>query len=742
MSHVLRALAVCSAVLAAGCASSVCDRSAALASKVSECPQAVGHLLAPTATCATRVLGCSAQGQAALTRAVECLEKLGTCSAADQATWLSGQAACLDPLATLEQACADAVFGGTPPGSDGGADGGAVDAGRQPLDGGAVELIAVADETSFALAWAATQQGQAARWELDMWVDGGRVGELSLTPGSRRAHYFGGAVPLLADGGAGPSQARSFFVVGLLNDGTVVLGAEPDAGGGPTFSCAGPQDCSTDKVCDLGQCKQVACDTSNPACPTGYACPTGICVFAGDAGVRDAGQGSGGTFVAAPFISNLAQAATGKPAWAAPVIVGGFAARRPSMVAIDSARQFVALEQENQPVGHYTVRRGRELLNDLGSSSVIDTVGDHVKVTYVPESDTIFACYNVGRGVRVRRSRDHGRTWGSDALTIEPVADGGFNSRYHSCDIAPWRNGSAILVHVEDDALVVKTVTEALSLASTDYAFLSGPTDGGGFNSYNPVHPAIATVPDAGVVHVVFAASRVLGGGSDLEIYDTYRTAQTGAFSQPLYVNRTSATNGTAGSQDWPTVAVDPTSLRAVAAYTSLETTGSGTIHTVYLSMFTPGANEWTTGSDLTVLAYHPGQMVWPLFPARQLVGGEVWDAFSPTLAANPDGKIWLGLLAGKRGSPKNDYRPYAVRFDFDQSSQLSNAKGWFVAPAEPLLASTNPTQSVDPRISGQPMPTISTLAVDPQLSVYGAFVEALGQFNELENRAVYVSRP
>jgi len=49
----------------------------------------------------------------------------------------------------------------------------------------------------------------------------------------------------------------------------------------------------------------------------------------------------------------------------------------------------------------------------------------------------------------------------------------------------------------------------------------------------------------------------------------------------------------------------------------------------------------------------------------------------------------------------------------------------------------------LDPRQGGgQVIPTVSSLAVDGQLSVYSTYVEGLGQFNEIENRAVFLSRP
>lgn len=730
-----QALLLGGAVLAAGCTPTVCERSADLNKKRGDCARAVGDFLGPASTCASRVATCTAAEQTKVADAVSCVEKLAACSFTAEADYLAQEGACLAGLSGLSQGCAESLFGGVVPGSDAGTDAGTVDAGRQPVDGGAVELIAVADETAIALAWVPLQAGQVAKWELSTFDDGGRTDQ-QLTPGARRTLTLTGLSSLLADGGAGPSVEKSFFITGLLNDGTVVLGAQPDAGGS-TFQCRSPFDCPANQVCDLGVCQSQTCSPSSNTCPAGYDCPSTTCQRSPDAGAFDAGQTvNPGTFNALPFVSNLAGARTGKPSWAQETPVGGFVARRPDLVAIDSARQFIAMEQENQPVGHLTVRRGKDLISDLETASAIDTVGDHIKVTYNPESDTIFACYNVGRGVRVRRSRDHGRTWGTDALTFEPVEDGGFTSRMHSCGLAPWRNGGALLVNVEDESLVVRGITEALSTASTEYAFISSPPDGGGYNVYNPVQPAIATAPDAGIVHVVFTGQRVLASSSDYEVYDVYRTPGLGAYSQPKFINQNlPSLVGNGQNQGWPTVAVDPTSGRAVAAFSSLE----GSYANVYVSMFSPTSGEWVTGSDLHVMVKQTTERL--LFTGQSFIDGE-WDAFSPNLRASPDGKIWLGFVAGKKAQPpatvKNVYNAWAVRFDFKAQSPVGGL-GWFVRPAEKLSS----TVLVDPRGSSTvPPPTWTSLAVDGQLSVYGAYVEGLGQFNELENRAVFTSRP
>ena len=112
-------------------------------------------------------------------------------------------------------------------------------------------------------------------------------------------------------------------------------------------------------------------------------------------------------------------------------------------------------------------------------------------------------------------------------------------------------------------------------------------------------------------------------------------------------------------------------------------------------------------------------------------------------MRSTADGRFWLGFIAGKKAQPpattRNDYRAYAVRFDWDIQSPISFVKAWYVRPAEKV----SDTPVVDPRTAGgQVPPTLSTLAVDDQVSVYSTYVEGIGQFNELENRAVYNSRP
>jgi hypothetical protein len=280
----------------------------------------------------------------------------------------------------------------------------------------------------------------------------------------------------------------------------------------------------------------------------------------------------------------------------------------------------------------------------------------------------------------------------------------------------------------------VRTLTEALSVQAEETAFISSPADAG--NIYNPTQTAIGTAPDAGIIHVAFIGQRALASASDYEVYDVVRTPGLGAYSPAKYINQNlPQLQGNGQNQGSPSVVVNPVDGRAVAAFTSYE----GNYSTIYLSMFNPAAGEWVTGSDLTVFVKQTTEYL--LFPARTTQLPE-WDAFSPTLRINNDGKIWLGFVAGTQANPpattKTDYHAYVVRFDFKAQSPIGGL-GWFIRPAEKI----SNTIVVDPRAGGStPPPPVMSIAVDQQLSVYSAFVEGLGAFNELENRAVFSSRP
>lgn len=707
--------------------------------------------LGTKAVCADKLKPCTTSEQDTLAKIVTCLENLEVCSAASKQKFLDRQGACYASVSSLSTTCKDSVFGMTIiPGMDAGFDAGPPpDAGRQPSDGtGVVDLIGVADESVFALAWNTRQRGPVAKWELNVFgEDGGRLPEQYLTPGALRAYEL--AAPK-SDGGVDAGAAgvtRAYFVAGVDNLFALVYGDPPDAGT-PVVSDAGQMcmtgiDCPTDKVCDLGTCKSQTCQAGGPAtCPVGYTCAPGpmTCLRQfSDAGMLDAGVVDAGVFVPSPLLSNRITLTTGAPGFSAETPVGGFVARKLDLVAMDTARQFVALEQETQLFGHFSTARGKDLVNDFGTTSPIDPAGSRAKLAYVPQSDTVYACYNFGRGIRIRRSRDLGHSWGLDAVTITPEEDGGFSSRFSDCAIAPWKNGQAIFSYVKDDSIVVQTVDDQLVVppeTPSDTVFTSTGADAG--NVYNPRNLTMATLPgttlDGGpgsIVQVLFTATRSVGAQADTEIYGLYRDGTTASFLGPLLVNK-SVTGGSGDPQDYATVLVDPKTGKSLAAYTSYEL---GMYSTVYLSLFSPTTKSWITGSDLTVFAKKLTEF--PVFPAK--TQADVWDAFSPSLAAQKNGKLWLSVVAGKRnGAGIRDLQMYLVGFDFDATSPIAG-KGWFLPPG---IKMSN-TKVLDPRTATNVVPpNVSAICTDNQISVYGAFIEGIGAMNEQENRAVFVSRP
>ncbi len=724
------ALALC------GCPGSnaVCDRadSVDLTAKAGMCSGADrGKPLGGKSACNNSIGKCSSADQATLKSMVDCLGNLTNCTPATEGGYLQLQQACYASLPSLSKACQDAVFTMGLPG-DAGEDGG-VDAGRQPADGGgAIDLIGVADESGFALAWSSRQTAPFDQWELDSFdTDGMRLPNELLTPPSLRTWDLDDA---------GTLTKRSFFLAAITADGKLVSGQPPDAGmmtsdAGQT--CQTGLDCPVDQVCDLSQCKTQSCQPGGAVtCPPGYVCqPTKVCerMFS-DAGTLDAGMQMTGNFVPLPLLSDLVTVSTGSPGFSSGVYLGGYAGLRPAVVGIDSARQFVALEQAAQPFGHVSRLRGKDLESDSDSTSPIDTLGQNIHLAYVPESDTLFACYDVGRGVRVRRSRDLGRTWGASAVDVLPVDDGGLTSQIHDCALAPWKNGSALMATIDDDQVAVRTVSEALSVGNPDIAFASSPPDAG--NIYAPNHPTIATLPSDSIVHVGFTGMRTANMVVDTEIYDSYRDGTLGAYTQPKLINNTGITTGNAFPQDYVSITVDPVTKKAVAAYTSVEDQGLGPYSTVYLSLWNPSTKTWGTGSDLSVFAQQQTQYL--VLPTR--ANTDEWDAFSPALAATRTGKIFLSFLAGKRVGGNDDLRMYLVRFDWNTPSPLAMVNGWFVVPALPM-SSTRVYAPAAGGVSSVP-PSFTALSADQQLSVYGVFVEGAGANGDIPARAIMVSRP
>lgn len=738
---------------ASACTPSVCDRNAQVdpSAKVGNCSGVfTARLLGDGASCSGKVKACSAADQTALTAALDCLGKLAVCSTDTHDAWVASQQACLDPLGGLSQGCKDSVFGGVTPGQDAGVDAG-VDAGPQPITDGTngLELLGVADEWTLsdggrlagvAFAWAKQQPADVFSYLLTRATDAGvATFTQAITPGT-----------LLAWGRNDPSgaglavPASYFFLLGLDSQGALVFG-DLDAGGaqvdaGPV-QCTAPTDCPPDKVCDLNQCRTQTCQPGGvQTCPGAYLCyPNGTCNRQNvDAGAFDSGLAvdAGAPTRPLPFLSNPVVLTSAPGTFRPDQPLGGFAGRRADLVAIDTARVFVALEQEGQIIGHLSARRGADLGNDFGTTANIDTVGTRVRVTYNPESRIIYACYNVGRGVRVRRSTDFGRTWGVEAATVEPADDGGLGSHFSDCDIAPWKNGGAMMVTVDDDALAARTVSNALSVSDPEYAFLSSPPDAG--NVYAPAHPAIATFPADGTVHVTFTGTRTMSNGaSDSEPYGVFRDGLTGGFSQPKFLSVTGVTApGNGQPQDWTTVVIDPVTRRTLAAYTSLRPGPAGsTISTVYLSLWSRSAQSWGTGADLDLFVENTLNATSYVFPAK--TSNDRWFAFSPNLVALPTGRIFLSVVAGPITGAAGDYKVHVVEFDFEKFSPVSSAKGWFLPPARAV----SQTRSFDPRVTSAVPPTVTSFAADQQLSIYSTFIEGLGA-GDVEGRAIVNVRP
>jgi hypothetical protein len=721
----------------AGCATNPCDRNAQVdyAKKASACEPAAGAYLGDKAACGASTKGCSGSDQSALVSALDCLDALPVCDAAAQATWTSSRDACAKKLAGLSAACRSAFV--YLPGLDA-----PPDAGLWPADdgGNGVELIGVADETSFAFAWSTVQPAPIASWVLSS-VDEAGVRE-DLAP-----QTAGVTALLLSDAGS----PRRWFLAGLDSTGALAFGVV-DAGAPPLPSDAGAAechaqtDCDVDHVCDLNACVTLACGGSAAVCPQGYDCPVDHCVrAAGDGGVVDAGQpvivDAGPPPRPLPCVSQSVSLARGAPGVSPTVSLGGFAGRRADVAALDSARVVAVLEQDGQIVAHFSSRRGRDFPSDKDTAGPVDTLGSRPHVTWNPESRAIFTCYAVGRGVRVRVSLDEGRTWGAGAATIElPEDDAGVPTLISDCDLAPWKNGGALLVTVDGDRLVVRTVSTSLDVGAPETALRSstpGPT-----GVWSPVHPAIATLPADGLVHVTFTGTRQLSTGSaDTEIYGIFKDSAASPFSAPVFLKPGfgAIAPGTSLPQDWSTVVIEPKSKRALAAYVSQEGGSGGTTsNTVYVALWSPGTRTWGTGSDLSVFAIDSKDNVTTiLFPQKQQT--DVWDAFSPSLSVLPSGRLFLTFVAGPRPQAYGDYRLYALGFDLDTISPVSNGKGWFVPPVKPLSSARVLAPS---NAGGAPPEPVSAAACDGQLSLVGVFAEGLGANGEQPAHVLFTTSP
>jgi hypothetical protein len=733
----------------------LCDKNAQVdqSTKVGDCTRIPpGNLFGDRTACVSATDRCSLKDRTLLMDVLTCAEKLPVCSEGSKEAWVGARTGCVMRLSGISQECKDS-FAGLLPDPSGIFDAGVPDAGPMPInDGGtALDLVVVADESQFAFAWTSLQgPDKVVKWAIIGINDAGVRDEpffVSMVS-TRALLYDAGALEgRLEDGGL--NVYRRWLMVGEASDGKSALGV-PDAGAmtmrDAGAMCLGPLDCPTDRVCSLGQCSVLTCQPGGPVtCPGGYQCfPNGTCNRTSfDSGVVfDAGMG--GMMVVGvpmPFISNDFSALTRVPAPSPQIYLGGFPGKRPDVVAVDSARLFVALEQEGQLIGHSSFRRGRDFPDDSLTASSIDTVGSRLRVAYNRESRLLYACYIVGRGVRVRVSADEGRTWAEQATTIEPppLDDGGLGSVISDCDIAAWRTGGALMVTVEDDKLVSRTVSPTLMVEDPGQpAMISSAPDAG--NVFNPLRPQIATLPEDSLVHIVFTATRTLSGGlSDAETYGVYRDGMLGTFTQPLPLTYTGVGTGNPLPQDYATVAIDPKTKRGIAAYTTL-LPGNEALSTVQVSLWNPAAGQrrWVTGSDLNVFELDVDRQTRILFPFPEFQGRQV-DAFSPVFAALPNGKIWLSMMVGVRmGGGGNDFKLWAVPFDFEEPTPAGNVRGWFKKPARKL----SETRAWDPR-GGGIRPTVTGFSADSQLSFSAVFTEGFGAAGEQEGgRAIIVTVP
>ncbi len=710
---------------AAGCAPNLCERSEKAATAVAgDCGDFASRPLLGS-SCTTNLGACSEADVQLLTTAVACLEKLPVCSVVAKDAWKLQESTCTDALVGLSMPCLDAFFMGKPPNFDAGEP----DAGPQPInDGGsALALFGAVDETTVALGWTPKQGGAVARWML--------VQTDTLGDGRVETEFGDGATLTLTIDDAG-TGGRRYFVVGLDSTGAVVAGMplstgmEPDAGA----QCRTGSECDVDKVCDLGQCRTQTCQFSMAnTCPNAYQCfSPGVCQRTGDAGVFMGGGSVDGGDRSLPFSSNTVSLLPG-PAKPSPVYeVGQVAGKRPGIVGLDTARVFLALEQEGQLIAHPSSARGTDYPIDALTSAGLDTVGTRVHLAWNEESRALFACYVVGRGVRVQKSVDLGRTWGVSAVTFEPpeVDDGGISEIIRDCDIAPWRNGGALLVTAETEALVVRHLSTALNEDFKGPAFTSNFADGGAEAIFFPAHPSVATLPSSQVVHITFTGNRYVSGGIvDTEPYGVFREGSA-SFSA---AGRLTGVLPSATPEDWTTVAIHPKTGRALAAFTTVQT--GNQINTTYLSIFSPTLRQWATGAHLN--AFLVDQNTTVLFPEKAPT--DPWFAFSPQLAPLPDGTFAYTFVAGPRTGQTGDYRQYLVPFDLERTAQTVTGKGWYVLP----VTKVSDERVLDPRGSlAAPQPPVSALAADSQISVYGVFIPGTGSAGDVEGAARFFSYP
>ncbi|MFO0597708.1 MAG: hypothetical protein U0228_20545 [Myxococcaceae bacterium] len=723
-------VAVSCVVALAGCGSNLCEKSQSAQKKFAgDCGADAPALLGTM--CTANLSQCSAADQKILETTVACMDKLPACVSIAKDAWKLQRDGCLTGTDQLSKACLDAFFMGNPPGFDAGLP----DAGAQSInDGGnGLTLFAAANEDTVALAWEARRTANVEKWLL---VETDGVGEnrkeLEITPGTS-IHFT------IPDAGM---ASRRYFIAGLNANGDVLTGtpivpAGTDAG----LMCMGPTDCAPDKVCDLGQCKTQTCVSGGTnTCPVGYGCLTaGYCqrtsadggMIIGGGGTRDAGSQP------LPMISQELGLTPRPPMSPGSLAVGLVAGKRPDIAAFDTARVALALEQEGQLIAHPSSERGGDLGDERFTSFGLDTTGARVHLAWDFETNSLFACYVVGTGVRVQKSADRGRTWGQVTNTFMPALtdDGGIGEIYRDCDLAPWKNGGVLVVTAEDEKLTLRELDAMLNVAQKTTAFVSQPpTDAGVGGIMAPSHPAIATAPAMNLVHVTFTGTRLLSGGiGDTEPYGVVR-AGTAGFGMP---SKLTPVLGSAYPEDWTAVAIHPKTGQAVAAFTTILNVNAQQFSTVFVALYSTQVGLWSTGSHLNVLVVDQNTTV--LFPQKP--AADTWFAYSPSLAPlGRDNLFALSFVAGKRDSTGvGDYRQYLVPFDLDRVPDITAGRGWFVPP----VTKVSDVRVLDPRGSlGAPQPPVSAIATDSQISAYGVFIEGAGVAGDVEAPAQYFHWP
>lgn len=609
---------------------------------------------------------------------------------------------------------------------DGGDEDGGTDGGNRQADtdgGGGLDLVGVADESAYALAWTTPLEATVFRWEINSEDSAGT--RLPLQYVADGARMFG------TETGATTGLQKSFFVAGIDVAEQVVVGKPPAGIDGGAASCSGPADCPATQVCSLGQCKELKCATQD-GCPLGYACASGSCFrsFVPDAGNLGTGDPDGGMAnIEAPLVSEKIVLQTAQASFSPEVPLTQYAAQNPSLVAADTARQFVAVEQEGQLYGYRTENRGKTF-----SIIRIDNLGTHPKLAYNAGARVLYACYKAGNGIRVRRSRDFGRTWGGDALDLFPApVDGGLPAVISECAVAPWRDDAIVVATVELGTIHVRIVNANLAPPLVpDVAFVATP------QIANPVHIAVATLPADFVIHIAFTGTRPSGGVTDKDIYSVYRDPQTnGTFTTPEFV--CSSTGAGAGyPQDHASLVIDPASKKAIAAYTSFEPAPGLPTDVIYVSIWNPATHKWGVGPDMSIFFKNAAQTGYVVLPERDPM--DPWDTFAPSLAITGKGKIFLGFAAGRTnsGGVSSDYHPYAVEFDLNLQSPgaAAGVLGWYVAPAKKLSTTRVGRSTASGAFAGP------VLATDPQLSAYLLFIEGVGPAGDLLNRPLLLTRP